>query len=93
MKHFVYQEPQAWKQNPQHAPNDGPPPTAPKNHITKAPRMHKSILYLKRADVAVGADIPDERWCEIFGHKPKKYGDGWFCRQCDIPMEDPNAKG
>ena len=30
--------------------------------------------------------IPAEDYCKVFGHHPRKYGDGTFCRDCDKPL-------
>lgn len=37
-------------------------------------------------------DIEGEKVCEVFGHKARRYGDGIFCENCDLPMEEKDLK-
>jgi len=43
----------------------------------------KKLHYLTPGD-----GVDPAAWCASFGHKPRKYGDGIFCDNCETPMSE-----
>ncbi len=37
-------------------------------------------------------DIEGERVCSVLGHKARRYGDGIFCENCEMPMEEKDLR-
>ena len=37
------------------------------------------------------SQIKAEDVCRVFGHYAKRYGDGVYCKNCDMPMKDEDV--